>query len=74
MSILCSCALSPSSYLTYFYDIRIFYVCRADRALSKLVSSNDLNKLDGEEKDLEKEETAVIQAATMTFSDMQMLG
>lgn len=47
----------------------------AGRALSKLVSSTDLNKLGGgEEKDLEKEEIAAIQAATATttFSEMQM--
>lgn len=51
-------------------------LCRARRELSKLVSATDLTitRLDGgeeeeEEKDLEKEEIAVIQ-----MSEMQIIG
>lgn len=47
-------------------------LCRARRELSKLISATDLTKLDGgeeEEKDLEKEEIAVIQ-----MSEMQIIG
>lgn len=48
-------------------------MCRARRELSKLISATDLTKLDGgEEKNLEKEEIAVIQAATTIYmSEMQ---
>eukprot|EP00752_Nemacystus_decipiens_P001784 g1724.t1 len=50
------------------------------KALSKLASASDLTKTDkdgGEEidsKDLEQEEIAVLQAATTTMSEMQIIG
>lgn len=62
-----------------FLKALAFTSCRARRALSKLVSAtdNDLAKLDGgqeEEKDLQKEEKAVIQAATTSMSETQVVG